>query len=173
VVIEELTGLRYQDYVEQVILKAAGMHRSGFFAFNQLPEKTALGYIEEEGSWRTNIYNLPIVGASDGGAYTTIDDLANLWKAFWENRILPRELVELYVTPYVKAGGEGKHKYYGQGLWINQEAKGLAEVYMTGCDAGVSFWSGVRRDADLNFTVLSNTTDGAWPVLRDIKSAVK
>ena len=173
VVIEELTGLRYQDYVEQVIFKAAGMHRSGFFAFNQLPEKTALGYIEEEGRWRTNIYNLPIVGASDGGAFTTIDDLENLWKAFWENKILPRELVELYVTPYVKAGGEGKHTYFGQGLWINQEAEGLSEVYMTGCDAGVSFWSGVRRDADLHVTVISNTTDGAWPVLRDIKDLLK
>ena len=39
---------------------------------NRLPERTALGYIEEAEGWRTNIYNLPIVGASDGGAYTTL-----------------------------------------------------------------------------------------------------
>ena len=173
VVIEELTGLKYQDYVEQAIFKASGMHRSGFFAFNQLPEKTALGYIEEGGSWRTNIYNLPIVGASDGGAYTTIDDLAILWKAFWENKILPRELVEIYVTPYVKAESEGKHTYCGRGLWVNQEAEGPSEVYITGCDAGVSFWSSVQRDADLQVTVISNTTDGAWPVLRDIEGTLK
>jgi CubicO group peptidase (beta-lactamase class C family) len=173
VVIEELTGLKYQDYVEEAIFKASGMHRSGFFAFNQLPEKTALGYIEEGGSWRTNIYNLPIVGASDGGAYTTIDDLAILWKAFWENKILPGELVEIYATPYVKAKSEGQHTYCGRGLWINQEAEGPSAVYITGCDAGVSFQSSVRRDADLQVTVISNTTNGAWPVLRDIEGALK
>lgn len=58
VVIEEVTGLPYQRYVEQAIFQAIGMKRSGYFAFNQLPEQTALGYIEEAGGWRTNIYNL-------------------------------------------------------------------------------------------------------------------
>jgi CubicO group peptidase (beta-lactamase class C family) len=172
-VIEEVTGLKYQDYVEQSIFKAVGMHQSGYFAFNQLPEKTAFGYIEEAGGWRTNIYNLPIVGASDGGAYTTMEDLATLWKAFWETKILPTELVEIYAAPHVKAESEGKHTYSGYGLWINQEAEGLSDIYITGCDAGVSFWSSVRRDVDLQVTVISNTTDGAWPVLRDIKSTLK
>ena len=172
-VIEELIGLKYQDYVEQSIFKAVGMHRSGYFAFNQLPEKTAFGYIEDAGGWRTNIYNLPIVGASDGGAYTTIEDLATLWKAFWENKILSRELVEIYATPYVRAGSEEEHIFSGYGLWIDQAEAGLPEVYITGCDAGVSFWSCVQRDVDLQVTLISNTTDGVWPVLRDIQGTLK
>ena len=172
VVIEEMTGMKYQDYVTQEIFKAVGMDRSGYFAFNQLPEKTALGYIEDEGSWRTNIYNLPIVGASDGGVYTTVDDLATLWKAFWENEILPKELVEVYATPYAKSE-EGEHTYYGHGLWIEDATGGLPEVYIVGGDAGVSFKSSVNRDDDLQVTVISNTSNGAWPVLREIKSALK
>ena len=172
VVIEELTGMKYQDYVTQEIFKAIGMDRSGYFAFNQLPEKTALGYIEGEEGWRTNIYNLPIVGASDGGAYTTIDDLATLWKAFWGNEILPRELVEVYATPYVKSE-EGEHTYYGHGLWIKEGVGGLLEVYIVGGDAGVSFKSSVNRDDDLQVTVISNTSHGAWPVLRDIQSTLR
>ncbi|HLE05179.1 MAG TPA: serine hydrolase domain-containing protein, partial [Anaerolineales bacterium] len=47
VVVEELTGMKYQDFVEQAIFQAIGMHQSGYFALNQLPEKTALGYVEE------------------------------------------------------------------------------------------------------------------------------
>ena len=172
VVIEELTGMKYQEYVTDEIFKAIGMDRSGYFAFNRLPEKTALGYIEEDGSWRTNIYNLPIVGASDGGAYTTVDDLATLWKAFWGNGILPGELVEVYARPYVKSE-EGKHTYYGHGLWIEDATCGLPEVYIMGGDAGVSFKSSVNRIDDLQVTVISNTSDGAWPVLRDIKCALK
>ncbi|MCY7322347.1 MAG: beta-lactamase family protein [Phormidesmis sp. CAN_BIN36] len=74
VVIEELTGMKYQDFVEQAIFKAIGMNHSGYFALNKLPEKTAMGYVEEKEGWRTNIFNLPIVGASDGGAFTTVHD---------------------------------------------------------------------------------------------------
>ena len=172
VVIEELTGLKYQDYVEQAIFRAIGMNRSGYFAFNRLPEQTALGYIEEADGWRTNIYNLPIVGASDGGAYTTVRDLATLWQAFWANEILPQELVEIYATPYVKADMEDENSYYGYGLWIDVEPGGQREVYMIGDDAGVSFLSTVKRASDLQVTVISNTSNGAWPVLQDIESAL-
>jgi CubicO group peptidase (beta-lactamase class C family) len=172
VVIEEVTGLPYQHYVEQAIFQAIGMTRSGYFAFNQLPEQTALGYIEEAGSWRTNIYNLPIVGASDGGAYTTAEDLATLWKAFWENAIVPEDLVELCATPYVKAETEGEDTYCGYGLWIDMEPGEQPEVYITGGDAGVSFRSSVKRSSDLQVTVMSNTTNGAWPVLRDIEDTL-
>ncbi len=173
VVIEEVTGLPYQHFVEQAIFQAIGMKRSGYFAFNQLPEQTALGYIEGAGDWRTNIYNLPIVGASDGGAYTTAADLATLWKAFWGNEIVPPDLVEIYATSYVKAETEGESLYYGHGLWINMGPDGQPEIYMTGGDAGVSFRSSVKRASDLQITVLSNTTNGAWPVWRDIDIALK
>jgi CubicO group peptidase (beta-lactamase class C family) len=168
VVIEELTGMRYQDYVEQSIFQACGMQRSGFFAFNRLPEQTALGYIEAAGDWRTNIYNLPIIGASDGGAYTTVEDLARLWQAFWDYLILPQELVELYTTPYVKAETEGEHTYYGHGLWIQARPGEQPETYLLGGDAGVSFKSRVRRDRDLEVTVISNTTRGAWSLVHDL-----
>jgi CubicO group peptidase (beta-lactamase class C family) len=173
VVIEELTGLKYQEFVEQAIFKAVGMDRSGYFPFNKLPENTATGYVEEEAGWRTNIYNLPIVGASDGGAYTTVKDVAALWEAFWDGKILSKELVEIYTRPHVKAETEGEHTYYGHGLWIHENGNGDREEYFSGCDAGVSFKSSVKRVKELQVTVISNTTDGAWPVLRDIATALK
>jgi CubicO group peptidase (beta-lactamase class C family) len=172
VVIEALTGMKYREYVGQAIFSAIGMKQSGFFAFNQLPEKTAFGYIEAADGWRTNIYNLPIVGASDGGAYTTVDDLATLWKAFWANEIVPKSLVELYATPYAQAETEGANIYYGHGLWIDEAAVGQRAVYIVGGDAGVSFKSSVLHALGLQVTVISNTTDGAWPLVRDVQQAL-
>jgi CubicO group peptidase (beta-lactamase class C family) len=171
VVIEELTGQKYQDFVEQAIFKAIGMNQSGYFALNKLPEQTALGYVEEAKGWRTNVYNLPIVGASDGGAFTTVQDIATLWKAFWGYEILPKALVDIYVQPYVKAGTEAERMYYGHGIWIHENESRNREEFITGCDAGVSFNSSVNRVNGLQITVISNTTDGAWPVLRDIDIA--
>jgi CubicO group peptidase (beta-lactamase class C family) len=173
VVIEELTGMKYQDFVEQEIFKAIGMNHSGYFALNKLPEKTAMGYVKEAEGWRTNIFNLPIVGASDGGAFTTVQDITTLWKAFWGYQILPKELVEIYAQPYIKAETEGEHTYYGHGLWICEKEGRNREEYITGCDAGVSFMSSVNRVNEMQVTVISNTTDGAWSVLKDIDTTLR
>jgi CubicO group peptidase (beta-lactamase class C family) len=174
VVIEALTGMRYQDFVEQEIFQPIGMRQSGYFAMNQLPEQTALGYIDGDAGWRTNIYNLPIVGASDGGAFTTVHDLATLRTAFWRHEIVPEALVELYATPYVHADtAHERTTSYGHGLWISEHARGARNVYIMGGDAGVSFGSSMNRANGLQVTVISNTTDGAWPVLRTINTAVQ
>lgn len=173
IVIEELTGQRYQDVVEQVIFKAAGMEHSGYFAMNRLPENTALGYVEDQAGWRTNIYNLPIVGASDGGAFTTVRDIEALWKAFWGYKILPQALVEAYTQPFVKGSTQHDNIYYGHGIWMREQVGGNREEYITGSDAGVSFRSIVNRVNGLQITVLSNTSDGAWPILRDIDAALQ
>jgi hypothetical protein len=149
------------------------MDKSGYFPFNKLPENTATGYVEEKQGWRTNIYNLPIIGASDGGAFTTIQDIAILWDAFWGYKILPKELVEVYARPHIEAKTESERTYYGYGLWIREDEGGDHEEYFIGCDAGVSFKSSVGRAKELQVTVISNTTDGAWPVLRDITTALK
>lgn len=166
--IEQLTGMRYQEFVEQAILRPAGMLRSGFFAMNQLPEQTALGYIDEAGGWRTNVYNLPMIGASDGGMYTTMGDVDRLWQAFWGYEILPQELAERFAQPHVQAGSASQPRQYGYGLWMREDQGRGREVYLTGCDAGVSFRSFVNRAAGLQVTVLSNTTDGAWGILHEI-----
>jgi hypothetical protein len=50
---------------------------------------------------------------------------------------------------------------------------GQRAVYISGGDAGVSFKSSMMRALDLRGTVISNTTDGAWPPLRDIERALE
>ena len=173
VVIEELTGQKYQDFVEQTIFKAIGMDQSGYFAMNRLPEKTALGYVEDATGWHTNIYNLPIVGASDGGAFTALRDVETLWKAFWGYEILPKALVDSYTQPFVKLNEGREDTYYGHGIGMRAGANGNREEYISGCDAGASFRSIVNRANGLEITVLSNTTHGAWPILRAIDTALQ
>jgi len=167
--VEELSGNGFREFVTREILEPVGMERSGFFALNRLPEGTATGYITEEDGWRTNVYTLPIVGSSDGGVFMTLADLDRLWTAFWSGAILDPAMVEAFATPQVKAASEGPDLWYGLGLWIREAADRPRQIYITGCDAGVSFKSLVDRRADRQVTVLSNTTDGAWPILRAIE----
>jgi CubicO group peptidase (beta-lactamase class C family) len=171
-VIEAITGVAYQEYVTREILEPIGMNRSGFFWLNRLPENTALGYLGDATNWRTNIYNLPIVGGSDGGMFTTARDLSTLWKAFFDGQILSQELVEMYSRPSVKAESEGENVYYGYGLWIREDESKNREVYILGGDAGVSFKSSFNRADNLQTTIISNTTNGVWEVLKEVETAL-
>ena len=173
ILIEEISSMPYREFIEKEIFAPIGMKRSGYFAMNRLPEGTAFGYVEDAEGWRTNIYNLPIIGASDGGAYTTIHDLERLWDAFWSYDILSKEMVEIYTAPFVEVKGEGANKFYGHGIWVRKGDTINTEEYIEGSDAGVSFYSGVIRGESLLITVISNTSSGAWPILRAIDGILK
>ena len=168
VVVEEVTGKRFQDVVAEEILRPARMDRSGFFAMNQLPECTALGYIEDGESWRTNIYNLPIVGASDGGLFSTLADITALWDGFWNGEIVSEELVRTFSAPFSGASDGDSSLHYGHGMWIRRRADGTLQHYIMGADAGISFKSAVDCQRQLDYTVISNTSEGAWPIARAI-----
>lgn len=63
-IVEELTGLEFTEYIDKNIFLPCEMKNSGYFSMDQLPKNTALGYIDEEnGAWRTNVYSLPILKA--------------------------------------------------------------------------------------------------------------
>ena len=96
--IEKLTGMLYRDFIREHVLQVANMHRSGFYAFNDLPENTANGYLEDRRT--TNIYQLPPRGGGDGGMYTTTEDLRAFWYSLFSNRILSEELTTTYLSTH-------------------------------------------------------------------------
>jgi len=165
IVIEALTGGTFTEAVSDTVLHPAGMDRSGFFAMNRLPEETALGYIKDDQGWRTNVFNLPIIGASDGGLFSTLDDIDALWAALWGGKILSPAMVEAFAAPAARSSEE---RSYGHGLWIDEPPGGRVHL-ITGADAGVSFQSLVQRDRGLRLTVMSNSSQGAWPIVRALK----
>ena len=50
------------------------MTDTDFLRSDALPGRAALGYVEVEGQWRTNVFHLPVVATGDGGMYTTSAD---------------------------------------------------------------------------------------------------
>ena len=56
---------------------------------------------------------------------------------------------------------------YGLGFWLGEHDQVLT---LEGYDAGVSFRSCHDRSARLTWTVIANTTDGAWPVAEALRA---
>ncbi len=158
--IEKLTGGLYRDFVREHVLQVANMHRSGFYAFNDLPENTANGYLEDRKT--TNIYGLPLRGGGDGGMYTTTDDLRAFWDSLFRNRILSEELTTTYLKTYCKFDAT---RGYGCGIYKRLDD---SMFWIVGGDAGVGFDSRYVVQEKLTINILSNITNGE----EDMRDAV-
>jgi CubicO group peptidase (beta-lactamase class C family) len=150
--IEKLTGSLYRDFIREHVLQIANMHRSGFYAFNDLPENTANGYLEDRRT--TNIYHLPLRGGGDGGMYTTTDDLRAFWDSLFSHRILSNELTATFLkTHHTFDSASG----YGCGIYKRLDDRMFA---IEGGDAGVDFSSRYIVPENLTINILSNITHG-------------
>jgi CubicO group peptidase (beta-lactamase class C family) len=150
--IEKLTGRLYRDFIHESVLQVANMHRSGFYAFNDLPENTANGYLKDRRT--TNIYQLPLRGGGDGGMYTTTGDLRAFWESWFSHRILSSELTQTYLKTHwtfnaTNGLGCGVYKRLDDSMFS-----------ISGGDAGVGFYSWYVVPEKLTINILSNFTNG-------------
>ena len=150
--IERLTGMLYREFIGEHVLQPAHMHRSGFYAFNDLPENTANGYLEDRRT--TNIYQLPLRGGGDGGMYTTTDDLCAFWEGLFSNRILSVKLTQTYLSTHCTFDGTDG---YGCGIYKRLD-EGM--FWIAGGDAGVGFESRYLPQYKVTANILSNITNG-------------
>ena len=154
---ERVGGASFHDLVRERVLQPAGMHDSGYFRSDELPSRTAMGYVSDT---RTNVFHLPVRGSGDGGLYCTVADVGAFWRALFAGRIVSDEWVARMVRPRSDVPSESKR--YGFGFWLDQRSE---VVMLEGYDAGVSFRSNHDPATGRTWTVVSNTSDGAWPVV--------
>jgi CubicO group peptidase (beta-lactamase class C family) len=160
-VAERVSGVPFHELVRIRVCEPAGMHDTAFLRSDALPGRTALGYLEVEGEWRSNVLHLPVRGSGDGGVYSTVTDIRALWTALFSGKIVSEDWVQEMTRARSRtASGSAR---YGLGLWLDGAAGAVA---LEGMDAGISFRSVHDPAADLTYTVISNTTDGAWPIAR-------
>lgn len=158
---ERAAGVPYHRLVDELVVEPAGLTHTAFLRSDELPGDAAIGYLHADGL-RTNLLHLPVRGVGDGGIFTTAADVSRLWQALFGGGILAPETVALMIEPHSPDTHSSAGHRYGLGCWLPAD-EGLVE--MEGMDAGASFRS-VHRPADGHtVTVLSNTTEGAWPIV--------
>lgn len=149
----------FRDVVHERVCVPAGMADTAFLRSDELPPNTAVGYLTEVGG-RTNVLHLPVRGSGDGGVYTTLDDVEALWIALHAGRIVPPARVAQLVEP--RSHVARMERRYGLGFWLHETSD---VVMLEGYDAGVSFWTAHDPATSTTWTVISNTSDGAWDLV--------
>ncbi|WP_152393404.1 serine hydrolase domain-containing protein [Paenibacillus guangzhouensis] len=168
-IVEQMTGMRFQDYVVQHVFRRCGMTDTAYDRLDQLPARTAVGYIEEGEVWRSNIYALPIVGGPDGGAFTTVHDMEKFWHALLNCELLSKAMTNEMLTPQI---GVDAHIHYGYGVWMTVLHQEIFKYYVMGNDPGLEMTSSVYPKWSAQCHILSNNGSGAGAITRSIDESL-
>lgn len=169
-IIEQISGMAYSDYIEQNIFQKAGMLTSGYFSADALLENTASGYIENsDGSLKTNTFSLPARGGPDGGAYVTAEDFGLLWKALRDGKILSDEVKRTFLKPQVDVAEDIQYGYAG---YMETSGESVVKYIQMGYDPGVNFRAVHYPNQDHTIVVCSNKSEGAYEMLKETENLI-
>lgn len=158
-VVERASGTSFHDLVDARVLQPAGMHATAYLRSDELPGDAARSYLHRTGL-RTNVLHLPVRGSGDGGAFSTAADLAALWGALDEGRLVSAEQLAEMTRP---RSAQSDHSGVGLGVQLHADGSSL---WIEGHDAGVSMVSTHDPARRATTTVIANWSDGAWPLVR-------
>jgi CubicO group peptidase (beta-lactamase class C family) len=156
---ERASGADFHHLVHTLVCERAGMGDTAFLRSDELPGRAALGYLTADGP-RTNVFHLPVLGTGDGGIYSTAADLSAFWESLLAGRIVSPERVADMLRP--RSDWPEEDRRYGLGFHLDATGDG---VWLEGYDAGVSFTSRHQPSSSITYTVISNWSGGAWPII--------
>ncbi|MDH3892913.1 MAG: beta-lactamase family protein [candidate division Zixibacteria bacterium] len=150
VIIENVSGQTYYEYVQQHVFDRAGMTGAGFFRRDDPVANVAEGYTQmrsedEDGSWRSNAFMLPVRGNSAGSAQATVADLLAFDNALRTYKLLPPNYTAWYF------GDDGA---LTQAKLMDMPERATVGTGIAGGAPGVS--AALESDEDLAVIILSN-----------------
>jgi CubicO group peptidase (beta-lactamase class C family) len=155
---ERASGVPFRELVRRRVCQPAGMHDTDYLRSDELPGNAALGYLTVDGP-RTNVFHLPVMGSGDGGIYSTASDISAMWRAVFAGRVVSAGVVAEMVRP--RSDWPDGSKRNGPGFHLHAASD---VVWLEGYDAGVSFCSTYDPTRTITSTVISNWSEGAWPI---------
>lgn len=165
-IIEILTGVKFDEYIQKNIFEPCGMINTGYYELDRLPEKCANSYIydKDKNDYKTNIYSVDVKGTGAGGTFITVSDLEKFWLALLSYKLISKESVDEMLYPQAN----NENETYGYGIWIKKGSDELYKYNIEGLDPGISFYSSLDREIGLIITLISNTQRNVWKQYREI-----
>ena len=166
-IVEQVTGQSYWDYVGEHIFAPAGMANSGAYDLEAEVPNRATGYTtldaegNETGSPAENTPLMPVVGTPAGGSYSTVEDLLRFTNALLSYRLLSPESTALLLEGKVEIR-EGRRYAYG---FFDRTIRGQRVVGHGGGAPGVCTMMDIFFDSGYTVIVLSNSDQDCVPVL--------
>ena len=156
-IIEEISGESYFDFIKKNIYLPAGMTKSDSYKNNGTVPDLAIGYQGLNNQWYVARHGL--MGTSAGGGFSTLGDMFRFDKALRNNILLSKESVDLLRSDKTPAA-ENRSWEYGYGFIVNQ-VNGKLRVGHGGRGPGIYFEYYFFPELDYTMIIFSNSESGA------------
>ncbi|MCL2170224.1 MAG: beta-lactamase family protein [Defluviitaleaceae bacterium] len=169
--IEAIINVEFAVFIKENILDPLGMERTGFYAYNDLPANTALGYYHDsrKNKLLTNHYRIPIIGAGDGGIYTTVDDLKLFWRGLFGCKLFSKDMLGEMIAPRVDTDFFDGHM--GLGVWVSK--KNSERFYWhNGLDNGVEFCTAYFPKSECVLAIMANVNIPSWELQDEVMATI-
>ncbi|QWT21094.1 beta-lactamase family protein [Bacillus sp. NP157] len=106
-IVENVSGERYEDYVQRHVFTPAGMHDTGFDRLDEVTPKLAVGYYRDgvfASQWKPAWSKLGVKGGPAGGGYATNADLLRFAGALRDGRLVKGATLDKMFADEVPAG---------------------------------------------------------------------
>ncbi|MFS1515363.1 serine hydrolase domain-containing protein [Bacillus sp. SCS-151] len=166
-IIERISGIPYEKFLEENIFEPLGMPNSGYSIDWDIQDNKAIGWYKKS-QFENEVYPIHfdyLVYHSAGGLYTTINDLVTWDRALYSEKLLKKETIAKMYASYTKISS---YEEYGYGWFTNGDA-----VEHSGSVPG--FISHIYRDLDteLVIIILSNNESLVGGVLDILTNNLK
>lgn len=165
-IVEELSGQSYYEYVKQHIFDVAGMPNTDSYEIDPGNPRLdiAIGYTNRDpltnqpitGDRVNNLGINLLKGTAGGSGYSTAHDLLSFSQALLSHKLLSPTMTDLVISPLINEGSKGNQtKYSGYGFQVF-DIGGIKRVGHPGRFAGVNTRIDMYPDLGCSVIVLSN-----------------
>ncbi len=156
-IIENVSGMSYQQYIEEHIFKKADMTNSYYGANSKVIPNRATSYALEKGDYVKGAYRSMTIPYSAGALLSTVEDMYKWHRALYNYELLGEELLtKATTTSILKNGNKG---IFGYGGWF------VNHIQLKGSNATLAHSGGISSfnsflmympNEDIFVVVLSN-----------------
>lgn len=157
-IIEKVTGLTYQQYIEEYIFKPAGMSNSFYLDYKNIIKGRVLGYTKVENKFENRFYSSvnPSILYAAGALMCTTEDMFKYYQTLNSYSLVSKEGCDKIRTSYKLANG--KEVGYGYGVEVGN-IYGHHTIYHAGGANGFFTLQMYFPEKDINFILFTNCGD--------------
>jgi len=138
-IVEKVSGRKWQQFVEEKILQPSGMTSSTITDGAHPESGVSHGYVKVDGKWREDDYGEEptFAAAGNGGVWSSVEELARYEMALRQGVILKKDLLELSRSiMHYHPWDDSVPPFIGYSWFISQSTDGLKIISHTGTQGG-------------------------------------
>ena len=169
-VIENVSGLEFEEYLRKNIWQKAGMLNTSLEREKDYPNKSRL-YIKANSSYLHSPYTDLSIIYPAGGVQSTAGDLLKFGQAILENKLVSSATLDMMIDASQSLAPAAGDDPYGLGWVVHHHPEKGRVIAHSGAQPGVSAYFEILLDKGIVATVLSNsfgTKNSAYHLSQEI-----